>query len=879
MIRILTLTSLLLLVTAASLHAQLYPTVQRPKTVWMELQTPHFRVLYPDGHHNTAIRTGQILEAHVDTLTSYFGSSLRNLPVVIDPFSQVGNGYVTPFPFRIEYQTAPIKGEILNPRSGDWLESMLPHELVHASHIGHIQGTSLQGFVSIFSPDFARAMHFATPAGMTEGLAVQYESSITEHGGRLNYAHFNSQYNGWGLWSAITPAGATNPGDRHYIGGSHVVDFLMDQYGEETVASLLRSHAAWPVFGFGWSLRRHTGKWSWQLDSDYRRWLAAAPQRLSTDGAVFSHPQWIHADTLIAYGTFYRNPPGFRLLRTDGSDHGLLFETTLTEDGLFRVDADRREVVYSRYRPHPRHPEQTLLVTEAFRLDDRSVRRVAEGVHGVTVTRDTVYSLLPEDGPIQRVVPNPVEARFLAVIAKRGRTQGLYLTTTGIADGGLVDNSLPAVLFRDGSVLDAKWHPDGRRLLITSDAGGELQLFEYDVDGSALSRLTDEPGGAFNGSYAPDGRRIAYVTMNGDSRPIRIRDVAELSPTLLPREMWDGEWNDRLPVPAMGADIDVSAWTAAPHRSGLRDLKPRTWFPMVGRMQSGVMLAGGDPLRRDAYNVSVGYGQEKAYYDLLVQTARVYPGLGLRSYRLPLSSGVGSKAVYAGDESMHQLIADLTHRFDSRARFSSIGASPFIGYTVVDQDNGFRSEGLRAGVSVIGNYRLRQAARDPQPSAGLAAIVTAQGDLTYRESGPFIRREPLRTVSGTVYAFTPWGVRLDAEAYLQNRPYYDLAALFDNRFNTRGLFDSDPDAVYAVGVRYALPLSHPDTKWPLMPFYSERFYAVAFGKHVSTSSGDARAVVGGGLRFRGRVGPIGFDVGLGVAYVPTRDDLFVTTGF
>jgi hypothetical protein len=135
-------------------------------------------------------------------------------------------------PFRIEFQTAPIKGEILNPRSGDWLESMLPHELVHASHLAHIQGTSLQGFVSVFSPDFARALHFTSPAGMTEGLAVQYESSITEHGGRLNYAHFNSQYNGWGLWSAITPAGVTNPADRHYIGGSHVVDFLMDQYGE-----------------------------------------------------------------------------------------------------------------------------------------------------------------------------------------------------------------------------------------------------------------------------------------------------------------------------------------------------------------------------------------------------------------------------------------------------------------------------------------------------------------------------------------------------------------------------------------------------------------------------------------------------------------------
>lgn len=871
------LVALLLASFAAAAHAQLYPTVQRPKAVWMELRTPHFRVLYPEGHHATAIRTGQILETHADTLTAYFGSTLRRLPVVIDPFSHAGNGYVTPFPFRIEFQTAPIKGDILNPKSGDWLEAMLPHELVHAAHVAHIRGNSLQDLVSLFSPDFARAMHFTTPFGMTEGVAVHYESSITDHGGRLNYPYFTSQYNGWGLWSAITPAGATFPADRHYIGGARFTEFLIDRYGEEKVAKLLKAQAAWPVFGFGWSLRRQIGKWSWQLDDEYRHWLAAEPQRMSPDGAMFDHPQWIHEDVLVAYGRFYREKPGFYVMHADNLEPELLRETSITEDGFFTVDGERREVVYSRYAPHPRHPEQALLVTEAVFLQNRAVRRIAEGAHGVTVTPDSTFTLRPEDGFIQRVAPNPVFHRLVAVIGKRDGTQALWFSYP--KQDALIFAQAPDIRFRDGSILDAKWSADGLRLLITADAGGDLQLYEYDYENDTLARVTEEPGGAFNGSYSPDGRRIAYITMNGDSRPVRVRELAALPRADIPREVWASAYFDPKPGPRMGSAVDTTSWSAGAYRAGLRDLKPRTWLPMLGRMQSGVMLAGGDPLRRDAYNAFVGYGQDKPYYNLTLRTARVFPGVGVRSYRLPLSSGVGGKAAYAGDESMHQVSLDVAHRFDTRARYTALEARPFVGYTIVDQLNGFRSEGLRGGADLFAGYRLRQELRDPQPSGGLAAFVSAQTDLIHSESGPFVRRDPLRSMSGVAYAYTPWGVRLDAELFLQNRPYYDLAGFYQERFNTKGLFDTDPDRVTALGLRYAVPFAHPDTKWPLMPFYSERLYAVVFGKHVATSQGETRAVVGGGLRFRGRFGNLGFDIGAGLAYVPTRGDLIFTSGF
>jgi hypothetical protein len=164
----------ILLFLPLTLRAQLHPTVQRPKADWMQLNTPHFRILYPAGYESTAIETGKILESQVEATTAMFGSSIEALPVVVDPFSHAGNGYVTVFPYRIEYNTAPVKGMIINPRSGTWLEAMLPHELVHAAHINTIPETSIPKLLSVFSPDFARAMHFTTPAGVLEGLAVHH---------------------------------------------------------------------------------------------------------------------------------------------------------------------------------------------------------------------------------------------------------------------------------------------------------------------------------------------------------------------------------------------------------------------------------------------------------------------------------------------------------------------------------------------------------------------------------------------------------------------------------------------------------------------------------------------------------------------------------
>ncbi len=864
------------------LLAQLHPTVQRPKADWIQLNTPHFRILYPAGHESTAYETGKILESQVEATTAMFGSSIDALPVVIDPFSHAGNGYVTIFPYRIEFNTAPVKGMILNPKSGHWLEAMLPHELVHAAHINAIPETSIPKLVSLFSPDAARSMHFTTPAGILEGLAVHYESNLVPgYSGRLNYPYFRQQYNGWGVWSSIMPAGATWPMDRHYIGGALFSEYLLTTYGEEKVRNLVRAQAMWPFFGFGFQMRRQLGDWSWEIEKGFK---AAYPQEseFSKEGEQVSRPLWIDDTRILTYRTGYRANPGF--YETDAVTGATEFrhEARLTEDDFYSLTDDRARAVFSRYAPHPEFPEQAVLKSHVLDLTTFERSDLASGVHSVVLTPDTLIGLKPEDQAKQRVLPNPVMPSIHAVIQRVGGMQGLWLVYP--KQEVLILSLPPDISFPNASVLDAAWSADGLRLMLTSDYGGTTQVYEYDYENDVLRRMSDEPGGAIHGSISPDGRRYAYVAMRPDWSELVVRERREESGAAIPREVWTLGYKAHPTPRALGTVTRTEGWSAAKVRN-TEWLVPRLWLPMFGRVSRGVLVSSGDILRRHAYDAYLGFGEGQAFYDLRYTTAATPLPLTLRSSKTATTTGSGRNITYAGYETSNRVSVTLTRYPDADARYSQFTVSPFIGYRTVRYETGalagYEIDSWFAGTDLIVAHRLQQFLRDPQPRAGLLFYGDADMDLTLdrRYIAPLTPVDPARALRVLLFAFTPIGVRLDAELFAQNRPYFDLNSRLAENFDTRTVVDPSAEIAGALGARYAFPMFHPDTKWPLMPFYSERFYGVVFGKSVVDEDLEPRSVLGAGLRFRARLGNINLDLGAGLAWEPATGNVLFTSNF
>lgn len=61
-------------------------------------------------------------------------------------------------------------------------------------------------------------------------------------------------------------------------------------------------------------------------------------------------------------------------------------------------------------------------------------------------------------------------------------------------------------------IFNPAWSPDGRALVFTGMTRGLTDLFVYDLAGSALRRLTNDPFAELTPSWSPDGRRIAFAT-------------------------------------------------------------------------------------------------------------------------------------------------------------------------------------------------------------------------------------------------------------------------------------------------------------------------------------------------------------------------------
>ena len=101
---------LLLLSGVATAQEVYYTTQNRPAGMnWQELNTPHFRVIFPAGYDSVAYLTARILEDQYPVTKALTGGDLTRFPVVITDYNDDTNGFVTSLNFRSEFDLAPLK--------------------------------------------------------------------------------------------------------------------------------------------------------------------------------------------------------------------------------------------------------------------------------------------------------------------------------------------------------------------------------------------------------------------------------------------------------------------------------------------------------------------------------------------------------------------------------------------------------------------------------------------------------------------------------------------------------------------------------------------------------------------------------------------------
>jgi len=714
-----------------------FPTHRPPGLNWQQIKTPHFRVIFPASQDSLAYRTATILESQYERTVQLTGGKLNNFPVILTNYNDLSNGFVTTGNFRSEFDAAPFKGKSINPRSGDWLEAVLPHELLHAVHANMIVPGSIPSFYGLFSPDLARSFNFFPPVGVHEGLAVHHESqNVAENGGRKNYTYFNNQYNArvssddpWSAGQTFQVSRYSLPYNRHYISGSTFTEWLHKEYGEDVSKEAIRYHHKYFFLGYGFALKHVTGKWPAQLYDSYIEEMKALEtvrkNQIGTDtsskhkiiespynGITQRKPIWTSTSDILFYSRHYNAPRGFYSYNLSSKKTSLLAEINTVQD--YNIDYDRaaNSILFSEYDADLLYPSSFKAELKRFDLDSGKAFEItkADRVYSPTISKGKIIALqtsgasaniitidgdnnknflvsLSDATPIS-IKANPSNPDQLAVIINKRGIQALWITTPQTIHQDI--EQAPRVAFKNSSIFDLDWHPTEQKILFTVDDYPAMNVYELNLSNGDILQLTNSLFNAFEASYSPDASAIAYTIQTNQEQKIAILEAKEFYNKRVPRDalLSGSELRDKLNRPLLGSELndDSESWEVSKYGSDLSWIKPRAVIPVLrdnsGETQFGLNFQSIDALNSQSYSAEFTGIQSRLWYDVSYTNKTFWPGFRIRAYSDPnfgvLSFQNGQRLAVMQQERGFDLSVPMNFTFNGTTRGKSLFVSPRI---------------------------------------------------------------------------------------------------------------------------------------------------------------------------------------------------------
>jgi len=613
--------------------------------------------------------------------------------MIINTENDRSNGFVNPLNFRSEIELAPIKGKNMNPGSGDWLETVIPHELVHAVHFNSFT-PSLTNIAGLFSPDIRRSVHSAAPFGILEGIAVQYEShNPVEGAGRGNYPFFTNQYypligteNEWSMGQLVHVSDFTFPFDRHYNGGYHFVHWMLENKGDNVMEEAIKFHYKWPFLGFGYALKKKTGSGPSALYEEYsdsirkqeetrRKGIINSDNPESelipalSDGMRARRPLWLDNNNLLFHSRFYNSPTGFYRYNNQNGTYTLLKEVAAIEDFKYSLNGNKTELYYSRYKTDP-FLDNTFRSNiykfdlEAGKNDHLSSRK--ERVFSPELNGDLIFALqtdafenrpvimnrfngeilqridLPDGYTLQEIAIHPKDRNLVAVLAKKAGKQAIWISPMHSFET-FYENE-PNIIFENGSAFDPSWHPVKPSLLFTSDYTGVMNVYLYDLDNQTVSQVTRSIFNSMEASFSPDGNHIAFIRITGEQMIPSILHKNSFLEKKIEAPVWSQTPKKRnlMNRPLMNRTQlpDSSEWELNKYNTGIDWIKPRLWTPVIRNTgdvrEIGLRFYSTDDLARQTYSLELTHARNRIWYDLNYKFSGFFPGIGLRAKSEPL---------------------------------------------------------------------------------------------------------------------------------------------------------------------------------------------------------------------------------------------------
>ena len=530
------------LLAHASLHAQ-----PAPYHRYLTLDTKHFHVHVPVGLEREGRVAGAAAERAYAQLSAELTEPRGPIDLVVTDDADYSNGYATPTPTNriVVFATPPIEAGALRLNE-DWLGIVITHELTHIFHLDRADGVwSLAQHVFGRAP--ALFPNSYGPSWLTEGLAVYYESRLTQ-GGRLKDAEFAMYARAAALEHRFPDLNALSLGSPLFPGGNGAygfgalfVDYLAQTRGDSSIRRLVdaQSSALIPYWlnreakiAFGTSFESAFGMLRDSIQRSVGERQAPLPgwRELTTHGYYALDPRWLGDSSLVYAANDGRSTSAAYSLGVDGTRrrigrrNGLGPSVPLRGGGFLFSQLDRESPSEIRSDLYVERDGEQRRITHGMRLVQPDVRGDGTIVAVQIAPSRTRLLVLDSTAKTHRILreADPDETWS----EPRWSPDGASIAVLHRTHGGTFSLEVLDLVSGTSRVLDRgpfliaspSWEPDGGSVLYTSEEYGTPAVATVHADGrSARVFISCVPGsfGAPPGSAADTSSGAARTTSSG----------------------------------------------------------------------------------------------------------------------------------------------------------------------------------------------------------------------------------------------------------------------------------------------------------------------------------------------------------------------------
>gem|GEM_PF-3385982 len=232
---------------------------------YRRIDTEHFRIIYEPRDRESAAAIAEYADETYEQLAEFLENRpRRRIRVWVNGRTDAANGYFMPLPpNHIAIHVASPSVPWIGARTEDWLRLVFVHELAHHLHFMYEGG--VRGALSrVFGEPFLALPGAFLPGWAIEGVGVDAETRFTE-GGRGRSPYFEHYYAAPIIEERMfdyARAGFESyrpPRGRFYVAGYLMVDYLIDEYGEDVIARIHQEYLRLPLFSWNRAIESVTG--------------------------------------------------------------------------------------------------------------------------------------------------------------------------------------------------------------------------------------------------------------------------------------------------------------------------------------------------------------------------------------------------------------------------------------------------------------------------------------------------------------------------------------------------------------------------------------------------------------------------------------------